>query len=282
MGDARIVNNHAHEELLASSPTINGLNSPQNWTPQMAERRSSVASSLRSEDFENWPGFDSHDKFDDSGLGMEEQETRDHFPGDANTREEMETERWLSRHSSGSDESDDPYSSAALSRRAEIILANAKKRLNVGATVSRETIGRLLTTTGHGRKPPRRPRIARRLSHLQLQEKPVRSLVTHQYRPRSRPQTVRRTRPYTPAGALLSILSSFSDQPKPRARFERDLRAIALLFAHIHDPNHGEQASVERNRPYIRSMVIGRDWPRAPVRPRSLPNQRVAQRRGPA
>jgi hypothetical protein len=43
----------------------------------------------------------------------------------------MEGDQWLNRHSSGSDESDDPYSSAALSRRAEIILANAKKRLNV-------------------------------------------------------------------------------------------------------------------------------------------------------
>jgi hypothetical protein len=166
MGDARAVNNHAREELLASSPTINGLNSPQNWTPKMAERRSSVASSLLSEDFENWPGFEGHDKFDDSGLGMEEQESRDQFPGDTDTREEMETERWLSRHSSGSDESDDPYSSAALSRRAEIILANAKKRLNVGATVSRETIGRLLTATGHGREPPWCPRVTCRLSHL--------------------------------------------------------------------------------------------------------------------
>lgn len=123
---------------LASSPTIqNGLSSDMSpkdflWAAQNG-RRSSVASSLRSEDFENWPGFDSQYNFEDSGLGLEEQEEkRDQFPGDAETGDEMDGERWPNQHhSSGSDESDDPYSSAGLSRRAEIILANAKKRLNV-------------------------------------------------------------------------------------------------------------------------------------------------------
>jgi hypothetical protein len=131
--DSGAANKHA-PIALASSPTLSS-NSPKNWTPQN-QRRASDASSLLSEDFENWPGFDSHDRFDDSGLGLEEQEKRDHFPGSMNTSDEMETERWLNRDSSGSDEGDDPYSSAALSRRAEIILANAKKRLNVRATVS--------------------------------------------------------------------------------------------------------------------------------------------------
>jgi hypothetical protein len=126
------------DDTLASSPTIqNGLNSPspKTWTAQ-DHRRASVASSLLSEDFENWPGFSGHDAFDDSGLGLEDQEKRDQFPGDANnnTNDGMEGNRWLQRRSSGSDESDDPYSSAALSRRAEIILANAKKRLNVCVT----------------------------------------------------------------------------------------------------------------------------------------------------
>ena len=97
---------------------------------------------MLSEDFENWPGFDSNDTFDDSGLGLEEHEKRDQLSGDAKNNDGMEGDRWLHRHSSGSDESDDPYSSAALSRRAEIILANAKKRLNVCATVSRMHVGR--------------------------------------------------------------------------------------------------------------------------------------------
>ena len=89
---------------------------------------------MLSEDFENWPGFDSHDAFD-SGLGLEEQEKRDHFPGDEQHGDDMDGDRW-GQHSSGSDENDDPYSSAALSRRAEIILANAKKRLNVSETLT--------------------------------------------------------------------------------------------------------------------------------------------------
>ncbi|KAF2032000.1 hypothetical protein EK21DRAFT_87611 [Setomelanomma holmii] len=134
MGDSGAAATYApaRDDPLASSPTIqNGLssNSPKNWNAQ-DQRRLSNASSMRSEDFDNWPGFDSHDKFDDSGLGLEEQENRYHFNSDSN-HDEMEGDRWLNRHSSGSDESDDPYSSAALSRRAEIILANAKKRLNV-------------------------------------------------------------------------------------------------------------------------------------------------------
>jgi hypothetical protein len=132
-GDSGAANKHA-PIALASSPTLSS-HAPQSQTPQN-RRRASDASSLLSEDFENWPGFDSHDRFDDSGLGLEEQEKRDQFPGSMDTSDDMETERWLNRDSSGSDESDDPYSSAALSRRAEIILANAKKRLNVRATVS--------------------------------------------------------------------------------------------------------------------------------------------------
>tara|TARA_R110002003_G_scaffold106_13_gene8826 strand:- start:25947 stop:26690 length:744 start_codon:yes stop_codon:yes gene_type:complete len=145
MGDSGAAAKYApvHDDPLASSPTIqNGLtsNSPKSWAAH-DQRRLSNASSMRSEDFNNWPGFDSHDKFDDSGLGLDEHENRDHFPTDAN-HDEMEGDRWLDRHGSGSDESDDPYSSAALSRRAEIILANAKKRLNVGESASWTTSGR--------------------------------------------------------------------------------------------------------------------------------------------
>ncbi|KAH8727592.1 hypothetical protein GQ44DRAFT_738243 [Phaeosphaeriaceae sp. PMI808] len=130
MGDSNTPakNVSARGDPLASSPTIqNGLKSNSPRDPAHDQRRLSNASStVMSEDFENWPGFDSHDQFDDSGLGLEDQEKRDQFPTN-----DMDGERWLNRNSSGSDESDNPYSSAALSRRAEIILANAKKRLNV-------------------------------------------------------------------------------------------------------------------------------------------------------
>ncbi|KAL1653427.1 hypothetical protein SLS61_003936 [Didymella pomorum] len=125
-------------DVLASSPTIdaNGLKgySARSWEEQ-EQRRLSTASSMLSEDFENWPGFDSThgETFDDSGVDFEEQEKRDRAPrGLAKDGDDMETEPWTNgRTGSDDDDLDDPQSSAALSRRAEIILANAKKRLNV-------------------------------------------------------------------------------------------------------------------------------------------------------
>lgn len=127
----------SRDNVLASSPTIdaNGLKSHSagSWEEQ-EQRRLSTASSMLSEDFENWPGFDSHGTFDDSGVDLEEQEKRYRIPRSPfKDDEDMENDQWMNGRTSGSDEDDldDPQSSAALSRRAEMILANAKKRLNV-------------------------------------------------------------------------------------------------------------------------------------------------------
>jgi hypothetical protein len=79
------------------------------------QRRASVASTMLSEDFENWPGF-STDTNNHSGSSP-----RNPYAVDDTDNENDD------------DDESDPHSSAALSRRAEIILANAKKRLNVGA-----------------------------------------------------------------------------------------------------------------------------------------------------
>ncbi|KAL5118261.1 hypothetical protein ACEQ8H_003771 [Pleosporales sp. CAS-2024a] len=135
MADAAPRAKHAlsRADTLASSPTVHhGLHtaSPKPWTPQRP-RRASGASSTLSDDLDNWRALDAHDAFDDSGLGLEEQEKHDHFPGDKTHHDDLDPDAWLGPHSPASDHSDDPYSSAALSRRAEIILANAKKRLNV-------------------------------------------------------------------------------------------------------------------------------------------------------
>ncbi|CAN9109602.1 hypothetical protein CC77DRAFT_1093649 [Alternaria alternata] len=124
----------ARDDAFASSPTIqNALNShsPGNWHGQDHHKISPTSSSIFSEDFEQWPGFDSHDSFEDSGVDLEEQEKRNHSMQDSDAGDGMGNERWHEDRTSGSDDDDDPYSSAALSRRAEIILANAKKRLNV-------------------------------------------------------------------------------------------------------------------------------------------------------
>jgi hypothetical protein len=124
----------ARDDALASSPTIqNALSgqSPSKWNGQEQRKLSPSSSSVFTEDLDHWPGFDSHDSFEDSGVDLEEQEKRDHFTSDTDVGDDMGSERWLEERNSGSDEDDGPYSSAALSRRAEIILANAKKRLNV-------------------------------------------------------------------------------------------------------------------------------------------------------
>ncbi|KAG9186612.1 hypothetical protein G6011_09720 [Alternaria panax] len=124
----------ARDDAYASSPTIqNALNShsSSNWHGQDHHKISPTSSSIFSEDFEHWPGFDSHDSFEDSGVDLEEQEKRNHSTQDSDAGDGMGNERWHEDRASGSDDDDDPYSSAALSRRAEIILANAKKRLNV-------------------------------------------------------------------------------------------------------------------------------------------------------
>jgi len=120
-------------ETLTLSPNHNARSSqsPSQWQGQDQRKVSPSSSSIFSEDFEHWPGFDSHETFDDSGVDLEDQERGDHSTADAELGESMRHERWTEDRNSGSDEDDDPYSSAALSRRAEIILANAKKRLTV-------------------------------------------------------------------------------------------------------------------------------------------------------
>lgn len=139
MGDsgAHAKGSPPRNHVLPSSPTIDasGLKSQatSSWEEQEL-RRFSTASSILSEDFENWPGFDSHEQFDDSGVDLEEQEKRDRASRrPTKDGDDMDSEQWMTGRTSGSDEDDmdDPQSSAALSRRAELILANAKKRLNV-------------------------------------------------------------------------------------------------------------------------------------------------------
>ncbi|KAJ4296548.1 hypothetical protein N0V90_006593 [Kalmusia sp. IMI 367209] len=122
----------AHDDALASSPTVHDglLNSEPSDFNSPSQRRLSTTSSLNSEDLETirnrWPGFDSQG-FDDSGVDLEDEETQDQFPV-ANADNEPANDRWLDGRN---DEDEDTYSSDLYSKRAEMILANAKKRLNV-------------------------------------------------------------------------------------------------------------------------------------------------------
>ncbi|KAF1972895.1 hypothetical protein BU23DRAFT_507682 [Bimuria novae-zelandiae CBS 107.79] len=120
------------DDTLASSPTVqDGLLRPEpsdGHSP--SQRRLSTTSSLNSEDLEmirnRWPGFDSQG-FDDSGVDLEDEETEDQFP--ATTPDlELESDQWGSGHH---EEKENTYSSDLYAKRAEMILADAKKRLNV-------------------------------------------------------------------------------------------------------------------------------------------------------
>lgn len=128
------------DDTLASSPTIAdalGSHPTKGWGSRQQRRLSNASSSVHSDELENikWQSFDGPGGFDDSGVVLEEEEDEDedeeehdHFPG-ATNGDDVENDRWLDGQSDVDD--GDMYSSAALSRRAEMILANAKKRLNV-------------------------------------------------------------------------------------------------------------------------------------------------------
>jgi len=138
-GAAHVSQHHAvHDDALASSPTLRDSESApvtDNWDADEQRRRSDSSGSIGSEDLEKmkWPGFDSANGFDDSGVDLAEQEEEhDQFPSDVHGDDDT-VEHWLEGPGDGDGDS---YSSAALSRRAEIILANAKKRLNVWVRIS--------------------------------------------------------------------------------------------------------------------------------------------------
>lgn len=126
------------DTALASSPTIaEDLSSqtPNRWAGDEQRRLSIASSSVHSEDLETmpWPAFDGPGAFEDSGVVLEEDEEHDHFPGIASGEDDTEGDQWLDAQGDADDEA---YTSAALSRRAEMILANAKKRLNVRRAMS--------------------------------------------------------------------------------------------------------------------------------------------------
>jgi hypothetical protein len=153
MGDSAVAPKTpgANNGHLASSPTIQDALSSHlsnDWSSHQEQRRfSNTSSSVHSEDLENikWPGFAESGGFDDSGVVLEDDdEETDHFPVDVRGDDQIGKDRWMDGQSD-SEEDNGEYSSAALSKRAEIILANAKKRLNVCILAARPNIGKTLT-----------------------------------------------------------------------------------------------------------------------------------------
>jgi hypothetical protein len=154
MGDSAVAPKTpgTNNDHLASSPTIqDALSShvPNGWSSgQQSRRLSSTSSSVHSEDLENikWPAFAESGGFDDSGVVLEDDddEDTDQFPVDVRAVNDAGKDPWMDGQSD-SEEDNGEYSSAALSKRAEIILANAKKRLNVCILATRPDIQKTLT-----------------------------------------------------------------------------------------------------------------------------------------
>lgn len=82
-----------------------------------------------------WPGFDSQEAFDDSGVDLEEGDNQDHFPI-ATPDSEFGDTRWQEEDFQAQEKA---YSSDLYAKRAEMILADAKKRLNVCKASREET-----------------------------------------------------------------------------------------------------------------------------------------------
>ena len=120
------------DDTLASSPTVqDGLLHPTSADADSpSQRRLSTTSSLNSEDLEiirnRWPGFEGPG-FDDSGVDLEDEENHDPFPASM-LDGHAANEPWGPGYPN---DKENTYSSDLYARRAEMILADAKKRLNV-------------------------------------------------------------------------------------------------------------------------------------------------------
>lgn len=135
---------HIPDEVLASSPTLKQITPldrlTPDWNPPKLERKwSDASSSVHSDDFESleslkWPGFDGpagEDGDADEGSVMLDGEEEDSFGSFPEKRESDGDGDQEKFEGAKTGNENDPYSPDALSRRADVILANAKRRLNV-------------------------------------------------------------------------------------------------------------------------------------------------------
>lgn len=118
---------------LASSPTLRENGSAGHTVDWKAHSRklSDGSSSVHSDELANmkWPGFDSAHGADAESLVLEEDEEDKYatFPKVADSDDiSVNDDPWLSPRAGEDDDED------LLSKRADMILANAKKRLNAG------------------------------------------------------------------------------------------------------------------------------------------------------
>lgn len=124
----RTIYAHRSSETLRSSPTLKNTAMPRlkpSWEPKHERRWSNGSGSVHSDDIENmhWPDFEGPSEADEESVALaDEEELLGDLPKIADSDDPAGDDGYLSVHSL----EDDP-----LSRRADMILANAKKRLHV-------------------------------------------------------------------------------------------------------------------------------------------------------
>jgi len=122
---------------LTSSPTLQDHVDVARWETLKTRRTSDGSSSVHSDDLENikWPGFDSGDVEEGSVVLDDEEEKFGSFPKVVGSDDSADNDEWLGAKAEDDKENNgdqDALFQDPLSRRADMILANAKKRLNVG------------------------------------------------------------------------------------------------------------------------------------------------------
>jgi hypothetical protein len=121
-----------YNDAIASSPTLRNtpsVSTIDTWRTATGRKASVDSDSPHSDEMETnqWQGFD----FGGQEAQTEEQEDLDRvgpLPQIANVEDDVENDQWMENDE---DDDADAFGHNALSRRAEMILANAKKRLSV-------------------------------------------------------------------------------------------------------------------------------------------------------
>jgi hypothetical protein len=153
------------DNALASSPTL--LRHPEEWpltTTRRLSGNSNTSSSVHSEDLEKWkPTHPANDA--DESIVVEDEDKYGQDAKNSEDDEQAEGDPWPA---SREDDNGEDF----LSRRAEIILANAKRRLNVSRDLPILRMLLINPIQAHGRKPQRR-------ATFSFQHWPFESLFLH-------------------------------------------------------------------------------------------------------
>ena len=139
-----IYSSHHGSDAVRSTPTLK--NSPSlrvdpAWDTKNGRRWSNGSGSVHSDDIENmhWPDFEGPSEADDESVVLDDEEEQlGGLPKIADNEDPTGDEQYVSSHVDSLE--DDP-----LSRRADMILANAKKRLHVSIFACRATCATRLT-----------------------------------------------------------------------------------------------------------------------------------------